>query len=911
MTSPQLTEEEQLALEQRCCRLLARVLPADWRELHFQLVAVHTADAHAYEVTRADGETVAGRLPDEVCQVLGELRERMYQPGRGTWFSVLGWLTPPNQARLRYEFDEEPAWGDQEPPAAFYAADLERFPRDPAAVPDWLRARLDEASRSASPAPAAPVPQAPVPQAPAPPAPVTSAPAPPVAVPERGPLDEAQQQALLTRIVDELRPLAPPGWERLRIVAQVVGYHGEFGMEVVGADGSAHRVDVPRPTAMAFLRLRSARYEPGAGTWFRMRVLVRANGELSVGYDHEEEPRWGRPPSAADVADELQLFPLPADRVPAWLSRLASSQEGVRGHSGADEPPAGQPSARDGRREEASGEPPRAAEAAPGEDVPPDAGFVTEPLPAIGADGPAHRGDADRSHGRQDHGGGRASHSAEPLGEHDRESPSEHGADEAAAHHAEPVAQRPQPEPADFGTQPLPAFTAPNADAGGEPPRSRRNRRVELGEEQPGAFRSREPRAEQSGAHSAEPDVATHVLPAGVMPFAGEQGGSASGSEPDHHGGQPGRWQHPVEEREREHLRPHDRQSAAPRGAQGRSDVEGHSTEFADGDRTRQPFPGEERSARHEPPADAFAARDQHAEVPVGLGPFSGAGQDAPTTFTAPPIERVNGFTPPEGDRHDGVDRRPQSTVDDFSGRERLSAGPTPVPSEAAPSAARDQGQAGSWRSPETELLPAPGGTDAATRFDRPARHADAGVTDGGPEGGRSTRSRFVEPPPAPVAEHVPHVAHGGHAPSEVAPGPAPGPAAAGQEPEADPWPTYPLPGEPPLRLYRDKRVATLPPDTEVDRFGGDGGNVVYAAATPFRQRSLPREWANRSYRVYRLRQFVEVVTGTAVPWFGQPGGGTAYVLPKAVDELLAEGVLTEIDAATTPPPRPRPTAPH
>ncbi|WP_404829095.1 glycohydrolase toxin TNT-related protein [Streptomyces griseoaurantiacus] len=47
------------------------------------------------------------------------------------------------------------------------------------------------------------------------------------------------------------------------------------------------------------------------------------------------------------------------------------------------------------------------------------------------------------------------------------------------------------------------------------------------------------------------------------------------------------------------------------------------------------------------------------------------------------------------------------------------------------------------------------------------------------------------------------------------------------------------------------------------------------------------------------------------MPWFGQPGGGTAYVLPKAVDELLAEGVLTEIDAATTPPPRPRPTAPH
>ncbi|MBA8948665.1 glycohydrolase toxin TNT-related protein [Actinomadura namibiensis] len=105
------------------------------------------------------------------------------------------------------------------------------------------------------------------------------------------------------------------------------------------------------------------------------------------------------------------------------------------------------------------------------------------------------------------------------------------------------------------------------------------------------------------------------------------------------------------------------------------------------------------------------------------------------------------------------------------------------------------------------------------------------------------------------------------------------------------------LPGEPPLSLFRERRIVELPAGTRVDRHGSPAGNVVYIARTPFPHRSLPPDWEERPYHVYRTEQPLRVLTGTAVPWFGQPGGGVAYVLPCSVAELLADGFLVEGEA--------------
>lgn len=122
----------------------------------------------------------------------------------------------------------------------------------------------------------------------------------------------------------------------------------------------------------------------------------------------------------------------------------------------------------------------------------------------------------------------------------------------------------------------------------------------------------------------------------------------------------------------------------------------------------------------------------------------------------------------------------------------------------------------------------------------------------------------------------------------------------SGQKPTQD-WPIQPLYGEPPLTLFRGKRMVELPDGTEIDRFGDPEGNLTYVVGTPFESRSLVPDWVNKEYHSYRVQRPLEVLTGTAIPWFEQPGGGTAYLLPHAVEDLLEDGYLVEVDGDRPP----------
>jgi hypothetical protein len=114
-------------------------------------------------------------------------------------------------------------------------------------------------------------------------------------------------------------------------------------------------------------------------------------------------------------------------------------------------------------------------------------------------------------------------------------------------------------------------------------------------------------------------------------------------------------------------------------------------------------------------------------------------------------------------------------------------------------------------------------------------------------------------------------------------------------------WPIQPMAGEPPLTLFRGKEMRELPPGSELDRFGTSNGNLTYAAGTPFEERSLVPEWVGRPYHVYRVQRPIEALAGVAIPWFNQPGGGAAYLLPASIDELIAEGNLIELDPGEPP----------
>ncbi|MHA6801130.1 TNT domain-containing protein [Bounagaea algeriensis] len=88
--------------------------------------------------------------------------------------------------------------------------------------------------------------------------------------------------------------------------------------------------------------------------------------------------------------------------------------------------------------------------------------------------------------------------------------------------------------------------------------------------------------------------------------------------------------------------------------------------------------------------------------------------------------------------------------------------------------------------------------------------------------------------------------------------------------------------------------VEPLPAGAEVDLLGTPARRVVFAAGTPFAERAQPPEYRRRPYRRFRVRRAVPVVRDEAQAWFGQPGGGTRYVLPCSVVELAASGSLVE-----------------
>ncbi len=119
-------------------------------------------------------------------------------------------------------------------------------------------------------------------------------------------------------------------------------------------------------------------------------------------------------------------------------------------------------------------------------------------------------------------------------------------------------------------------------------------------------------------------------------------------------------------------------------------------------------------------------------------------------------------------------------------------------------------------------------------------------------------------------------------------------------------WPIQPVGGDVGLQLYGGKRIATLPPGTEMDRYGRPDGNTLYAARTEFTHRSQPAEEQRFEYHVYRTVRPVRAIVGTPIAWYDQAGGGTAYVLERSVAELLADGSLVEVPQATTQPPPPQ-----
>ena len=93
-----------------------------------------------------DGTTlVFSGFDQSTIDALKQLRQLMYRPGVGTWFSGSITVTRRGASDPQFSYDDEPCW-TREVTDDDYAADLQACPRDPGHIPAWLVRRLPVAA---------------------------------------------------------------------------------------------------------------------------------------------------------------------------------------------------------------------------------------------------------------------------------------------------------------------------------------------------------------------------------------------------------------------------------------------------------------------------------------------------------------------------------------------------------------------------------------------------------------------------------------------------------------------------------------------------------------------------------------------------------------------------------------------
>ncbi|WP_158844599.1 hypothetical protein [Saccharothrix deserti] len=143
------SEQRHDELLQHIGGMLLDAAPEGFRRIDLLVRMTVAVQDAALKVYMPDGSTPEVVPSEGLNAAFQEMRQVLYQPGRGAWFSARCVVNAPARIDITYNFDHDPRF-DPPVPAADFARDLQAFPRDEAYIPDWLRAKLVEASTSTS-----------------------------------------------------------------------------------------------------------------------------------------------------------------------------------------------------------------------------------------------------------------------------------------------------------------------------------------------------------------------------------------------------------------------------------------------------------------------------------------------------------------------------------------------------------------------------------------------------------------------------------------------------------------------------------------------------------------------------------------------------------------------------------------
>jgi len=130
-------------------------------------------------------------------------------------------------------------------------------------------------------------------------------------------------------VADALTAAAPAGWSEivLTVSATVLAY--DFAATVRLADGRSGDIELPATVKRGFQELRELLYEPGRGTWFSARLVLRAGAAPGYSFNYDEDPKWWPPLAPTAFCRDLEAFPREEEHIPAWLAQVLGEGEAL------------------------------------------------------------------------------------------------------------------------------------------------------------------------------------------------------------------------------------------------------------------------------------------------------------------------------------------------------------------------------------------------------------------------------------------------------------------------------------------------------------------------------------------------------------------------------------------------------
>lgn len=127
---------------------LTAAAPPDWAEISYKASVLGAMLEHTLLAVDKGGVTYRIGDKDQLAEAVQELRRAEYTPANGPWFGVTVTLKSDGAKVMSRRYGAAPAF-EQPVPHQAYAEDLRLFPRDEAAIPDWLREKAGQAEPEA------------------------------------------------------------------------------------------------------------------------------------------------------------------------------------------------------------------------------------------------------------------------------------------------------------------------------------------------------------------------------------------------------------------------------------------------------------------------------------------------------------------------------------------------------------------------------------------------------------------------------------------------------------------------------------------------------------------------------------------------------------------------------------------